>query len=91
MVIATEKCFDVSMREIPAYSPYSHGRNVVVKCGGTACGVKPKLVAGHGTVVQIPCISIIFVYKQAQQYSRIHQLGFIKSVSWGTPRRTVVI
>jgi len=36
-------------------------------------------VAGHGTVVQP---AIIFGCKQAQQYSRTHQLGFVRAVSW---------
>jgi len=40
-----------------------------------------KFVAGHGTVVQPISINIIFGCKQAQQYSRTHQLGFIRAVS----------
>jgi len=102
----------------------NHGRNFVVKCGGTAwCETNivngsmqktfytysfPVLflevfweqhesrfvladdlhinilefVAGHGTVVQPASINIVFGCKQAQQYSRTHQLGFIRAVSW---------
>jgi len=41
-----------------------------------------KFVAGHGTVVQTASINIVFGCKQAQQYSRTHQLGFIRAVSW---------
>ena len=41
-----------------------------------------KFVAGHGTVVQPSWINIVFGYKQAQQYSRMHELGFIRAVSW---------
>jgi len=41
-----------------------------------------KFVAGHGAVVQPASINIVFGYKQAQQYSRKHQLGFIRAVSW---------
>jgi len=40
------------------------------------------IVAGHGTVVQPTSINIVFGYKQAQKYSRIHQLDFIRAVSW---------
>ena len=43
-----------------------------------------KFVAGHGAVVQPPSINIVFEYKQAQQYSRKPQLGFIRAVSWST-------
>ena len=39
-----------------------------------------KFVAGHGAVVQPASINIVFGYKQAQQYSRIHQRGFIRGV-----------
>ena len=39
-------------------------------------------VAGRGTVVQPASINIVFGCKQAQQYSRTHQLGFIRAVSW---------
>jgi len=42
----------------------------------------PKFVSGHGTVVQHASINIIFGCKQAQQYIRTHQLGFIRAVSW---------
>jgi len=42
----------------------------------------PKFVAGHGAVVQPASINIVFGYKQAQQYSRTHQLGFLRAVSW---------
>jgi len=41
-----------------------------------------KFAAGHGTVVQSACINIAFGYKQLQQHSRMHQLGFIRAVSW---------
>ena len=41
-----------------------------------------KFVAGHGAVVQPASINIVFGYKQAQQYSRKHQLGFIRAISW---------
>jgi len=41
-----------------------------------------KFVAGHGTVVQPASINIVFGCKQAQQYSRTHQLGFIRAVSF---------
>jgi len=41
-----------------------------------------KIVAGHGTVIQPASINIIFGYKQAQQYSRIHQLDFIIAANW---------
>jgi len=41
-----------------------------------------KFVAGHGAVVQPASINIVFGYKQAQQYSRIHQLDYIRAVSW---------
>jgi len=39
-------------------------------------------VAGHDTVVQPASINIVFGCKQAQQYSRTHNLGFIRAVSW---------
>jgi len=39
-------------------------------------------VAGHGAVVQSASINVVFGYKQAQQYSRKHQLGFIRAASW---------
>jgi len=39
-------------------------------------------VAGHGTVVQPASINIVFGCKQAQQYRRTYQLGFIRAVSW---------
>jgi len=41
-----------------------------------------KLVAGQGTVVPSVSINIVVRCKQAQQYSRTHQLGFIRAVSW---------
>jgi len=42
-----------------------------------------KFVAGHGTVVQPVSINTVSVCKQAQQYSRTHQLGFVRAaVSW---------
>ena len=37
-----------------------------------------KFVAGHGIV----SINIVFGCKQAQQYSRTHQVGFIRAVRW---------
>ena len=41
-----------------------------------------KFVVGHGTVVQPVSINIVFGCKQAQQYSRTHHLGFIRTASW---------
>ena len=41
-----------------------------------------KFVSGHGSVVQPASINIVFGCKQAQQYSRIHHLGFNIAVSW---------
>jgi len=41
-----------------------------------------KFVAGDGTIVQPASINIVFGYKQAPQYSRKHQLGFIRAVRW---------
>jgi len=41
-----------------------------------------KFVFGHGTAVQPASINIVFGCKQAQQYSRIHHLGFIRAVNW---------
>jgi len=41
-----------------------------------------KFVAGHGAVVQPTSVNIVFGYKQPQRHSRIHQLGFIRAVSW---------
>ena len=41
-----------------------------------------KFVAGHGTAVQPVSINIVFGCKQAQQYCRAHQWGFIRAVSW---------
>jgi len=43
-----------------------------------------EFVAGNGTVVQPASINIVFGCKQVQQYSRTHQLGFIRAVSWIT-------
>jgi len=43
-------------------------------------------VAGHGAAVQPASINVVFGYKQAQQYSRIHQLGFIRAVSWSAQK-----
>jgi len=40
-----------------------------------------KSVAGHDTVVHTASINIIFGCKQAQQYRRTYQLGFIRAVS----------
>jgi len=39
-------------------------------------------VAGHGTVILLASINIVFGCKQAQQYSRKHQWGFIRAISW---------
>jgi len=39
-----------------------------------------KIVAGHDTVVLRA--DIVFGNKQTQQCSRIHQLAFIRAVSW---------
>jgi len=41
-----------------------------------------KFVAGHGAVVQSASINTVSEYKQAQQYSRKHYLGFIRAVCW---------
>ena len=41
-----------------------------------------KFIAGQGTVLQPASINVVFGCKQAQQYSRIHQLGIIRAVSW---------
>jgi len=41
-----------------------------------------KFVLGHDTVVQPVSINIVFGCKQAQQYSKTHHLGFIRTVSW---------
>jgi len=43
---------------------------------------KPNFVVGHRTVVQLGWTTIRLWYKQAQRYSRTHQLGFIRAVSW---------
>jgi len=43
---------------------------------------KPNFVVGHRTVVQLGCTTIRLWYKPAQHYSRTHQLGFIRAVSW---------
>ena len=40
-----------------------------------------KFVAGHAAVVQPASINIVLWYKQAQQYSRTHKLGFIRGWS----------
>ena len=40
-----------------------------------------QFVAGHGAVIQPASIDIVFGYKEAQQYSRKHQLGFIRAVT----------
>jgi len=40
-----------------------------------------KFVAGHGIVVQLTSINIVFGCKQAQQYSRTHHLHFIRAVN----------
>jgi len=40
-----------------------------------------QVVAIHGTVVQPASINIVFGCKQAQQYSRTHQLDFVRAVS----------
>ena len=41
-----------------------------------------KFAAEQGTIVQPVSSNIVFGYKEAQQYSRKHQLGFIRAVSW---------
>jgi len=41
-----------------------------------------KFVAGHGTAVQPDSINTVSGWKQAQQYSGTHQLGFVRAVSW---------
>jgi len=41
-----------------------------------------KFAAGHGTIVQPASINIVFGCKQAQQYSRTHDLGLIRAVNW---------
>jgi len=41
-----------------------------------------NVFSGHGTIVQPASINIIFGCKQAEQYSRTHQLSFIRAVSW---------
>jgi len=43
---------------------------------------KLNFVFEHGTIVQLGCTTLRLWYKQAQQYSRTHQLGFIRAVSW---------
>ena len=40
------------------------------------------LDSGHATVVQPASIKIAFGYKQTQECSITHQLGFIKAVTW---------
>jgi len=40
-----------------------------------------KFVFGRGTGFQPACAKIVFGCKQAQQYSRKYQLGFVKVVS----------
>jgi len=35
-----------------------------------------------GSALFQPASNIVFGYKQAQQYRRINQLGFIRAVSW---------
>ena len=47
----------------------------------TYCINIPKFVAGHGAVVQPASINIVFGCKQAQQYSRTHQLGFVRAAT----------
>ena len=58
--------------------------NIITLCFVLACDLLINIlrfVAGHGTVVQPVSINIVFGCKQAQQYSRIHHLGFIRAVS----------
>jgi len=43
---------------------------------------KLNFVVGHGTVVQLGCATIRIWCKQEQQYSKTHQLGIIRAVSW---------
>jgi len=40
-----------------------------------------KFVAGHRTVVQPASVNIVFGCKQAQQYSKTHNLGFIRAAT----------
>jgi len=40
-----------------------------------------KFVAAHGVIVQPASINIVFGCKQAQKYSKTHNLGFIGTVS----------
>jgi len=40
---------------------------------------KLNFVVGHGTVVQLDYTTIRLSYKEAEQYSRTHQLGFYRS------------
>jgi len=50
-----------------------------------------NFVAGHGTVVQPVSINIVFGCKQAQQYSRIHQLSFIRAVGWSAQKAFALV
>jgi len=43
---------------------------------------KLNFVVGHCTANQPGCTTSRLWYKQAQQYSRKHQSGFIRAVSW---------
>jgi len=40
---------------------------------------KLNFVGGHGTAVQLDYTAIRLSYKEAEQYSGIHQLGFYQS------------
>ena len=48
-----------------------------------------KFVVGHGTVVQPVSINIVFGCKQAQQCSRTHHLGFIRTVNWSAQNASI--
>jgi len=43
---------------------------------------KLNFVVGHGTAIQLGCNTSGLWYKQAKQYSRKHQSGVIRAVSW---------
>jgi len=43
---------------------------------------KPNFVVEHSGADQLGCTTIRLWHKEAQQYSRTHQLGFIRAVSW---------
>jgi len=43
---------------------------------------KLNFVVGHGTAIQLGCTTSRLWYKQAKQYIRTSQSGFIRAVSW---------